>query len=303
MTEGNAVSKRSTRIFTEEHHEHHIMDIKKGVQSTNELQVGSYGEEKCLEDSKRESWSSNSSSKNTDLRKGSISDIGMDYGLLSNSVDGCEHEVTKSLQAVKPKAKEEGKPLNFGVVLPGMIYRSSFPQTEDFQFLQSLGLKTIVSLVNKDFPPEFKAFMKGQGINHRVVDMAGTKKVEISETIMNSIMEIALDKENYPLLIHCNHGKHRTGCAVAVIRHAYGWAVDTIVAEYEGYAEPKLRECDVKYITEYQISTLRAITAKVEHTHEIRPVLLTPRMTRFLLMAAIALSIWLTTIMCSPYLF
>ena len=36
-----------------------------------------------------------------------------------------------------------GRPENFGVVLPG-IYRSSYPRQEDFGFLQSLHLKTIV---------------------------------------------------------------------------------------------------------------------------------------------------------------
>lgn len=51
------------------------------------------------------------------------------------------------------------------------------------------------------------AFMRGQGIRHIVIEMQGTKKVEIPQTIMHSIMEIALNEANHPLLIHCNHGK------------------------------------------------------------------------------------------------
>jgi hypothetical protein len=39
--------------------------------------------------------------------------------------------------------KIEGRPLNFGIVVPG-IYRSGYPQTEDHDYLRSLGLKTIV---------------------------------------------------------------------------------------------------------------------------------------------------------------
>ncbi|KAF4624628.1 hypothetical protein G7Y89_g13539 [Cudoniella acicularis] len=295
MTVGHAISKRSTRTFVEEHH---IMESGNGGQIMRESQIGSYSEEKIMTDSKRNSWSS---TKNIDLGRGSVSDIGIDtYGLFPNTVEGIENEVPKSLQTIKSKAKEEGKPLNFGIVVPGSIYRSSFPQTEDFQYLQSLGLKTIVSLVNKDFPPEFKAFIKGQGICHRIIDMAGTKKVEISETIMNSIMEIVLDKENYPLLVHCNHGKHRTGCAVAVIRHAYGWNVNDIVEEYHGYAEPKVRECDVRYIREYQVSTLRAIIAKVEHTQDSHPILFNPRIIRILFMVLIVFGVWFTTFRCFP---
>lgn len=40
-------------------------------------------------------------------------------------------------------AQTEGKPINFGTVIPG-VYRSSYPQTEDYPFLQKLGLKTVV---------------------------------------------------------------------------------------------------------------------------------------------------------------
>ena len=65
------------------------------------------------------------------------------------------------------------------------------------------------SLVKKNFSPEFKAFVKGQDIRHIVIDMQGTKKVEIPKAIMHSIMEIALNEANHPLLIHCNHGKVR----------------------------------------------------------------------------------------------
>lgn len=49
--------------------------------------------------------------------------------------------------------------------------------------------------------------MKQNGICHIVIDMQGTKKVDIPEHIMHSIMEIVLKKEHHPILIHCNHGK------------------------------------------------------------------------------------------------
>jgi hypothetical protein len=49
--------------------------------------------------------------------------------------------------------------------------------------------------------------MKNQGIHHIVIEMQGTKKVNIPEAIMHSIMEVALNEANHPLLIHCNHGK------------------------------------------------------------------------------------------------
>lgn len=67
--------------------------------------------------------------------------------------------MTKSVDATKALAKEKHKEkdkdkekekekekhhLNFGVIAPNAIYRSSFPQQEDFEYLGTLGLKSIV---------------------------------------------------------------------------------------------------------------------------------------------------------------
>ena len=42
-----------------------------------------------------------------------------------------------------PLIPSDGRPKNFGIVVPG-VYRSSFPQSEDYPFIESLGLKTMV---------------------------------------------------------------------------------------------------------------------------------------------------------------
>lgn len=48
------------------------------------------------------------------------------------------------LRAVSyPAAPLEGRPLNFGVVIPG-LYRSSYPKPQDYEYLKSLELKTVV---------------------------------------------------------------------------------------------------------------------------------------------------------------
>jgi tyrosine-protein phosphatase SIW14 len=46
------------------------------------------------------------------------------------------HELEKNLPT-------ESRPANFGIVVPG-VYRSSFPQSEDYAFIEGLKLKTIV---------------------------------------------------------------------------------------------------------------------------------------------------------------
>ncbi len=37
--------------------------------------------------------------------------------------------------------------------------------------------------------------------------MKGTKKENIPISTMQSILRVVLDRQNHPLLIHCNHGK------------------------------------------------------------------------------------------------
>ena len=165
------------------------------------------------------------------------------------------------------------------------------------------------SLVKKDFPIEFQDFIKGHGIRHCIIDMQGTKRVEIPEVIMQSVMKIVLDKDNYPLLIHCNHGKvslrscfhtystniskHRTGCAVAVLRHVTRWNIDAIIEEYSGFAEPKIRDCDLKYIREYQVSSLHGLFTTRKPPNP--PARNRARLAQLLVFTALVLSIWFTT--------
>lgn len=88
--------------------------------------------------------------------------------------------------------------------------------------------------------------------------MKGTKKETIPPNIMKAILTVVLDHQNYPLLLHCNHGKHRTGCVVGVIRKVSGWNMQKVLDEYRTYAEPKIRECDVEYISAFKAAALQA---------------------------------------------
>jgi tyrosine-protein phosphatase SIW14 len=54
----------------------------------------------------------------------------------SQQAYGSTHMLEKGLPA-------EHRPLNFGIVVPG-VYRSSFPQSEDYAFIEALNLKTMV---------------------------------------------------------------------------------------------------------------------------------------------------------------
>ncbi|KAH8677617.1 tyrosine phosphatase family-domain-containing protein [Xylariales sp. PMI_506] len=183
-------------------------------------------------------------------------------------------------------------PQNFAVVTPG-IYRSSYPQPHNYNYLAGLKLKTVITLVQKEMPQGFQSFIEENGIRHWVFDMAGTKKAEIPSDMMQSIISLVTDETNYPLLIHCNQGRHRTGCVVGVLRKLHGWDTSEILVEYETYAWPKVRETDVQYLSTFRlVATPRDVAPR-----KSEPSALT--VSHFLLLtliAALSLCIWLLTL-------
>ncbi|KAI1364245.1 hypothetical protein F5Y08DRAFT_218821 [Xylaria arbuscula] len=146
-------------------------------------------------------------------------------------------------------------PINFSRVSEG-LYRSGYPQTPDYPFIQTLNLKTIVTLVNKELPDGYQSFIRDNGITHKIFNMTGTKKEDIPIELMRSIISTVSDINNYPLLIHCNHGRHRTGCVIGVLRKSSKWNIKHIIEEYTTFAEPKVREVDLKYLTDFELTNL-----------------------------------------------
>ncbi|KAL4165146.1 hypothetical protein KRP22_003877 [Phytophthora ramorum] len=50
------------------------------------------------------------------------------------------------------------------------------------------------------------------------------------------------------MLIHCNKGKHRTGCLVGSLRKVQRWAFSSIFDEYIRFSAPKPRTMDQQFI-------------------------------------------------------
>ncbi|TGJ84244.1 hypothetical protein E0Z10_g4534 [Xylaria hypoxylon] len=174
---------------------------------------------------------------------------------LANNTSRESQTCTGRLMLGRPASTFHQPPINFSAVSEG-LYRSSYPQTQDYPFIQSLKLKTIVTLVKKDLPDGYQEFIQDNRITHTIFDMTGTKKEDIPIDMMRSIYAVVSNRENYPLLIHCNQGRHRTGCVVGVIRKSTEWNVKRIIDEYSAFAEPKVREVDLKYLAEFELSSL-----------------------------------------------
>jgi tyrosine-protein phosphatase SIW14 len=50
--------------------------------------------------------------------------------------------------------------------------------------------------------------------------------------------------------------QHRTGCVIGIVRKLSGWDLGNIISEYKTYADPKVRECDINYITGFELANI-----------------------------------------------
>lgn len=146
-------------------------------------------------------------------------------------------------------------PENFGMVSPN-IYRSGMPKKRNFPFLQKLQLKSILTLILEDYPTQNQIFLEANGIRLYQFGVAGNKEpfADISEKVMSEALRALMDPQNHPILVHCNKGKHRTGCLVGCLRKLQEWTNTSIFEEYRRYATPKARSMDQQFIElfEYQ---------------------------------------------------
>ncbi|KAL4727199.1 tyrosine-protein phosphatase siw14 [Fusarium chlamydosporum] len=246
MMINSMASKRNSRVFVDEHT--HTTEGQRTPNGTH-LRSRQGSRSASKEEMKQEVEEALSSMS----RSQSISSVKMETSRSQSTNDSDSRSSSIPPDHVP---SPDGRPYNFGIVIPG-VYRSSFPKSHDFEYIKGLGLKTIVTLVKKDdLDHDLDAFITSEGIQQVVFNMKGTKKEAIPLDTMKGIINVVLDKSNYPLLIHCNHGKHRTGCVVGVVRKITGWDAARVVAEYNNYAEPKARECDVTYLQGFEVSSL-----------------------------------------------
>ncbi|KAL4889032.1 tyrosine phosphatase family-domain-containing protein [Aspergillus ambiguus] len=158
----------------------------------------------------------------------------------------------------QPVGPEFNPPPNFGEVVKG-VYRSGYPSDWHLPSLKKLNLRSVLTLVEESSAiPNYTHILKDNGINHFRIKVHPNKDpaIKTSQQTMNDILEILLNKANHPILVHCNKGKHRTGCVVACFRKLQGWHHDDVINEYLKYACPKSRVLDLEYIGAFDPSTL-----------------------------------------------
>lgn len=129
-------------------------------------------------------------------------------------------------------------PLNFCPVERD-LYRSGQPSSINHSFLEQLKLKSIIWLAIEDPQDSFLKFIDEHNINffyNLGYDSMGSNSWDgLSESSIKQALEILLDKRNYPLLVCCGMGRHRTGTVIGCLRKLQGWNLASISEEYRRF--------------------------------------------------------------------
>jgi len=138
---------------------------------------------------------------------------------------------------VKNHPFKDSSIFNFGKV-DDNVYRGSQPLESDYIGLKKLGIKTVLDLRDDQVSTSPK-FAKMAGLEYKHVTMSSThtprlKDVQTAEAILR-------DPLNWPVFVHCEGGRHRTGVIVAVYRVIVSkWTIDKAWGEalkYDYYSD------------------------------------------------------------------
>ena len=79
----------------------------------------------------------------------------------------------------------------------------------------------------------------------------------VSEETVLAGLRVLLDPSQYPLLVMCNLGRHRTGTMIGCLRKLQGWNLASILEEYRRHAGPKFRLLNEQFIELFDTDLVR----------------------------------------------
>jgi protein tyrosine/serine phosphatase len=149
---------------------------------------------------------------------------------------------------------------NFRIVEDGVLYRSGqLPIARLERLVSTYRIRTIVNLRegSKDEDKVEEDWAKARGLHFvRIppprwsVDANGTIPADAALAQFRKVMD---DPANYPVLVHCFAGQHRTGAMCAVFRMDYqGWSNADALAEMRLMGYDQDHEDVFDYLSKYK---------------------------------------------------
>src|SRR6266850_2123294 len=121
---------------------------------------------------------------------------------------------------------------NFGRINDN-YYRGAQPESRDYADLATLGVKTVIDLT-RDGRPDEPGFVEAAGMKFYRIPLTTSDRP--SEAAVTQFLKLVNDPANFPVYVHCQGGRHRTGVMTAVYRMTQdGWTADRAYAEMKQY--------------------------------------------------------------------
>ena len=106
------------------------------------------------------------------------------------------------------------------------VIRSSQPGKSTLKELKEQGFKTVINLRKRDY---YSDHIKSLDMRYEQIII---RNIQPTDEQIDRFLTILNDENNYPLLIHCQQGTHRTGVMSAIYRIEYqDWSNEAALDE------------------------------------------------------------------------
>ena len=121
---------------------------------------------------------------------------------------------------------------NFGQ-MNERFFRGAQPKEEDYKYLNSLGIKTVIDLRDDPTPYE-KRDVEALGMRYVNIPMNGKNYPQPGQVV--AFLKLVDDAGTGKFFVHCAGGRHRTGVMGAIYRFTHDkWNYDQAYAEMKQY--------------------------------------------------------------------
>lgn len=121
---------------------------------------------------------------------------------------------------------------NFGKV-NDHYYRGACPKDGQYEELAAIGVKTVIDL-RDDAKKDAQLMAEHAGL--RYINFPLDDKHYPAQQTAERFLQLVNDQANWPVFVHCEGGRHRTGAMTAVYRMTMdGWDIDRAYREMKDY--------------------------------------------------------------------